>query len=233
MLLSHRLYLLLGLSLTLSFFGWGRRILFPFQIFTTWVHECWHALVAMVLGGESIKITLATDGSGLTHYKIPSGRLRQAVIASAGYLGASATGCFIFYLALNVGKPSELWNLHSMVITFCALIVFTLLFWIRNAFGFFSVLLLGGAIAALNYSPFNRYAQEVFLFLAIQTALNALFDIRTLLSLGSSSKIASDAHTMQKLFYLPHWFWAISWLTLSMFMMYYTLVKTGFINAIR
>jgi len=222
MTLSLRLELLLGLSLILSFFSWGRRVLFPFQIFTTWVHECCHAVVALLLGGDAISITISPDGSGLTHYKIPPGKFRQAMIASAGYLGSSAGGCLILTLAVSAEKPSQYWSTHSMVIALCSLIGLSLLFWIRNAFGFFSALLLGGALATLNYSPMNQYAREVLLFLSIQTALNALFDIRTLFDLGSSKKNTSDAHVMQKLFYLPHWFWAISWLSISLLLMFWT-----------
>jgi hypothetical protein len=223
MTLIQRLSLLLGLSLSLSFFTWGRRVLFPFQIFTTWIHECCHGMAALILGGNSIRITLSSDGGGLTHYKIPSGKLRHAVIASAGYLGASASGCFIFFMAVSAERPSHLLNTHWLVISLGTLIGLSLLFWIRNPFGFFSVLILGGALVALNYPPMNHYAQEILLFLSIQTALNSLFDIRTLFAIGVHQKGVSDAHIMQNLFYLPHWFWAISWLTISMFMMYLTI----------
>lgn len=220
--LIQRLILLLAISLLFSFFGWGRRVLFPFQVFTTWIHECWHALMAMLLGASSIKITLSADGAGVTHYKIAPSRLRQGMIASAGYLGASASGCFIFFLAMNLGKPAELWNAQAMIWVLCGMIGLSLLFWIRNAFGWVSVSVLMALIFALNDPHVHPYAQEVLLFLSIQTALNALFDIRKLLALGSSKKTASDAHTMQKLFYLPYWFWAIFWLTLSIGMMFFT-----------
>lgn len=225
MSLPHRIEILLGISLLLSFFSWGRKVLFPLQIFTTWIHECCHAMSAQVLGGQSIHITLAPDGSGLTHYKIPTGKLRQAIIASSGYLGSSLFGCIIFYLAITVEKPSQFWNLHSMVILLCSLIGLSIIFWIRNFFGMMSALVLGTAIASLNYAPMNQYAHEILLFIGIQTALNALFDIRVLLGLNSSKKHTSDAHTLQKLFYLPHWVWAISWLSVSLFMMYWTVTR--------
>ena len=215
---SERLVILLGLSLLLSFFSWGRRILFPFQIFTTWVHECCHALTALFLGGESIRITLSPDGSGLTQFKIPEGRLRNAIIASSGYLGASLSGCLIFYLAMN--------NAHFMIVFLCVLIGLSLLFWIRNFFGILSALLLGGVLYALNYSPMNHYVHEVLLFLSIQTALNALFDIRTLFGYQSKKSNSSDAHILQKLFFLPHWCWAFAWLSLSLLMMYWTIQRT-------
>jgi len=226
MSLSNRLEILLGLSFVLSFFSWGRRVLFPFQIFTTWVHECCHAAAALFLGGEAISITISPDGSGLTKYKIPKGNLRYGLIASAGYPGASMGGCLIFYLAVSTEKNSHYWNAHSMIIFLCSLITLSLLFWVRNLFGFISTLLLGLALAALNYAPMEHYSHEILLFLSIQTALNALFDIRTLFGFKSSKSTISDAHVLQKLFYLPHWCWAISWLGLSLFMMFWTVQHT-------
>jgi len=223
MTLNHRLEVLLGISLLLSFFTWGRKILFPFQIFTTWVHECCHALISAILGGDSITIAISPDGSGLTHFKIPKGKIRHGIIASAGYLGSSLIGCLIFILAVSAEKSPQYWNIHSMVILLSALIGLSLLFWVRNVFGFISLFLLALAIASLNYSPLNHYAHEIILFLAIQTALNALFDIRTLFSITPSKGKMSDAHTLEKLFYLPHWFWAICWLSLSHFMMFWTI----------
>ncbi len=223
--LTHRLEVLLSLSLVLSFFSWGKRILFPFQIFTTWVHECCHAVTALLLGGSAIKITIAPDGSGITHYKIPNGKIRQSIVASAGYLGASICGFLILLLTAQTERSNHFWNIHSMIFLFCGLIVFSLLFWIRNWFGFLSTLLLGGAIALLNYFPLNRYAHEALLFLGIQTALNALFDIRTLYGLGSGKGTTSDAHSLQRLFWLPHWFWSTLWLSMSVVIIYWTILK--------
>ena len=224
MTLRHRLELLLGLSLFLSFFSWGRRVLYPFQIFTTWIHECCHAITAALLGGEAISITLSSDGSGLTRYKITKGTLKHAIIASAGYLGASLSGCFIFFLAVSAEHSSRL-NIRSLVIFLCTAIVLSLAFWIRNAFGFFSLLVLAAALGALNFPPAHQYAHEVLLFLAVQAGLNALFDIRILFGLGSRGG-TSDAHTLQKLFYLPHYFWALAWLGLSISMMIWTIQQT-------
>jgi peptidase M50B-like protein len=48
--------------------------------------------------------------------------------------------------------------------------------------------------------------------LAIQVALNAVFDIRVLFLIG---RRASDAATMARLFFLPAWVWATIWMLTS------------------
>ncbi len=226
MALSLQLIALLSISLFLSFFDFGRKLLFPIQVFTTWIHECCHALSAALLGGQAIRITLAPDGSGLTHYRISRGRLKQALIASSGYLGASAFGCALFYFTVHTQRSPIYSSPRTLAIILSVLIGLSLVVWIRNAFGFLSTVLLAVALAGLTYPPFTQYLHSILLFLAIQTALNALFDIRTLFSLGSQAKATSDAHQMAKLFYFPHWCWSFCWLIMSAAMMAWTVQKS-------
>src|SRR4051812_38860923 len=88
-------------SFALSLVPGGQYVLYPFKLFTTWVHECSHAVSAVCLGGSVSRITLAPDTSGLTHYRLPPGRLRQGMVASAGYLGSSLTGCLLYFMAVS------------------------------------------------------------------------------------------------------------------------------------
>lgn len=212
---------LLALSIALSFASWGRRILFPFQIFTTWVHESFHALAATLLGGSKVRITIDPDGSGLTFYRIQRGRVREAVIASAGYLGASATGCLILRLTVHSDHSNAAWSAPSLALCLSGLVLLSILVWIRNGFGVVSALVLALGLGILFYLG-SRFAYPVLLFLGIQTALNALLDIRVLFALGASRGAKSDAHTMQKLLILPYWFWAFLWLALSLGMIFFT-----------
>ena len=91
--MTTRLWLALAVCLGLSLTPWGPLALYPFTLFTTWVHECSHALVAVLLGGRVASITIQPDTSGLTRSLVPAARLIQGAVASAGYLGASVVGC--------------------------------------------------------------------------------------------------------------------------------------------
>jgi hypothetical protein len=221
--LFGRLGIFLALSFLLSFFRIGKTLLFPFQIFTTWLHECCHAGTALLIGGKSIQVTLAPDGSGLTHFKMSSGKIRQALVAASGYMGASLWGCALFALTLHSEKSASSFTPHAIAIVIISLITLSLIFWVRNLFGFLSLAIFALILFGLCEYSYAAYTGSFLLFLAIQTALNALFDIRTLFSLGSSSKTTSDAHTLQKIFYLPYWLWAFAWLAFSLWMMWLTL----------
>ena len=214
--------MILSVCLILSLLPFGRRLLFPFQIFTTWVHECCHAFTALLLGASSIRITVSADGSGLTEYKIRQSKLKQATVASSGYLGASICGCILFYFSVRSTRVATAITADQMVCLLVALIGLSILFWVRNLFGLISLLLFGIALGSLHYTQAARYQETVLVFLSLQTALNALFDLKTLLGLSASKAGQSDAHTMQKLFVLPHWFWAMIWLGISVFLMLQT-----------
>ena len=103
-----------------------------------------------------------------------------------------------------------------------ACMLLSALVWIRGFFGLSVVAALGAGIIAIGRLGHTSYTEPFFAFLAIQTGLGALLDIRTLFSLDRAT--SSDARTMQSVFWLPAWFWALLWLVLSLGMAYETLI---------
>jgi hypothetical protein len=207
------------ITFTLSWFTWGNYILYPFKIFTTWVHECCHALMALMMGGTVKKIHLFPDSSGVTHFQLPSGKVRHCLVVSAGYLGSSGVGCLLYYLALRYSKSAP-----TTLLILGIFMLLSLVLWIRNTFGVISALIMALLFVFFGRTGSPYYSWCLLSFLSIQTSLNAFFDIRTLFSLNK--KIQSDAQVMQKLFYLPAWFWALLWLGISGEMTYLTLSRT-------
>jgi hypothetical protein len=199
----------LAVTLGLSLLPGGKYALYPFRLFSTWVHECCHAFTALLVGGSVNRIILSANTGGLTDYRIPAGRIRQGLVTSAGYLGSSAIGCLFYHLSLASHR-----NAHLLILAVGALMLLSLLFWIRNLFGALAVASLGTGMLALGWQGRPSYSEPLLAFLAIQTSLNALFDIRTLF--GLESDVRSDARTMQTLCWFPAWFWAALWLSLSL-----------------
>ncbi len=224
--MSSPLLVALGISFALSLLPWGKYLLYPFRLFTTWAHECSHALVAILCGGTVTKITLAPDTSGITYYQLPAGRIRKAWVASAGYLGSCALGCLIFHVAH--AYPARL---DQLLFGLGCLMLFSVLGWMRGSFGIFATLglaalLLGASMtrAGPGWAAFRHFFVP---WLAVQTALNSLFDLRVLFGLNSRTR--SDAQLMSKIFWLPSAFWACAWIGLSIGMMSLTLKIDGLI----
>jgi len=205
-----------AVCLAVSLTPWGALVLYPFTLFTTWVHECGHAVMAVLTGGSVSSITIAADTSGLTRSLMPASRAAQGLVASAGYLGSSLVGCLLM-AASRVEKRARpiLWSIGAFML-------FTLIVWIRNAFGAFVVLAWGTALLALSRKGTGRAPRFVLSVLAVQVALNAVYNIRVLFLVNGPS----DADTMARLFLAPAWFWASAWMVLSVFMLAWTLRVT-------
>jgi len=212
--MDNWLWLAAAVSLGLSLTPWGETALYPFKLFTTWVHECGHAVMTLLVGGRVSSITIEPDTSGLTRSLIPDGHLARALVASAGYLGASIVGCLLV-AATRVEKWTRpiLWSLGAFMLV-------TLVVWMRNLFGAGVVLAWGAVLVALARHGGSTALRFVLSLLAIQVALDALYDIRVLFLVQGRP---TDAETMARLFWLPAWVWAGIWMAASVAMFAWTL----------
>jgi hypothetical protein len=100
--------------------------------------------------------------------------------------------------------------------------LFTLLFWIRNLFGAAVVVAWAVTLLLLARRGLGRAAQFLVGLLAIQVALNAVYDIRVLYLVDGRS----DAVTMAQLFLFPAWMWATLWMAVAVAMLAWTLWVT-------
>jgi hypothetical protein len=66
------LWVAVAVSLVVSLTPWAQFLLYPFKLFTTWVHECGHALMTVLVGGRVTSITIEPDTSGRLR-RLPSG----------------------------------------------------------------------------------------------------------------------------------------------------------------
>jgi peptidase M50B-like protein len=207
----------IAVSLIASLTPWALPLLYPFKLFTTWVHECSHALMAVLVGGHVTAVTIEPDTSGRTHSLVPASRAAGALVVSAGYLGASLVGCFLM-AATRVERRAR-----AILYTVGACMLLTVVVWMRNVFG--AVVVLAWGMVLVTMARRRRMANALrFLLslLAVQVALNAVYDIRVLFLVDGPS----DAATMARLFLLPAWFWAAAWMAMSVAMLGWTLWKT-------
>jgi hypothetical protein len=206
-----------AVSLVVSLTPWAQFLLYPFKLFTTWVHECGHALMIALVGGRVTSITIQPDTSGITHSLVPVGRVAGGLVASSGYLGAAVVGCL-----LVAATRVEKWA-HVILLSLGAFMLLTLALWIRNLFGFAVVLAWGVALVTLARKGIASAPRFLLSLLAIQVALNSVYDIRVLFLID---RVQSDAATMARLFLLPSWVWATAWMLMSVAMLGATLWMT-------
>jgi Peptidase M50B-like len=204
--LDRWFWVAVAISLLVSLTPWAQFLLYPFKLFTTWVHESGHAVMTVLVGGRVTSMTIDPDTSGLTQSVVPVGRIGRGLVASSGYLGAAVVGSLLI-ASIRVQK----WA-HVILLSVAALMLLTLVFWVRNLFGAAIVLAWSLTLITLARKGVARALRFFLSLLAIQVALNAVYDIRTLFLIDRRQ---SDAETMARLFLLPSWVWATTWMLLS------------------
>jgi len=203
-------------SLIASLTPWALPLLYPFKLFTTWVHETSHALMTVLVGGRVTAVTIDPDTSGLTHGLVPASRVARGLVASAGYLGAALVGCLLM-AATRVERRAR-----TILYGVGAFMLLTVVVWMRNVFGVVVVLAWGLALVTMARRRMANALRFLLSLLAVQVALNSVYDIRVLFLVNGPS----DAATMARLFLLPAWFWAATWMLMSVAMLGWTLWST-------
>jgi hypothetical protein len=199
-----------AVTVALSFIPFASIVLYPIRLFVTFVHESSHALVAIVTGGSVSEIVIHPDASG---YTLTSGGY-EPLIATAGYLGATAFGAWLLALGRTPGH-ARFALLAAASIAGGATVLFVRPW--DNLFGFCwgIVIAVGLAIARKRLAP--AAAELLAMFLGVQCALNALLDLRTLIELSTRyGGEPTDAALMAQLTHVPSVAWAFSWSILAL-----------------
>jgi hypothetical protein len=196
---------------------YGRYALYPFMIFSTWVHEMCHGVAALLIGGGVDKLEVYPDGSGLCFTYRPDGALAQAWVACAGYLGTAVIGS-----ALLVFRRRPLAGRIGMTAIGGLMLLSTVLF-VRNLFGLLAVPLIAVGLGAAGVKLKEELSGWLYSFVAATCCLNAVTSIQVLFStnlvVNGAPAAGSDAHTVADALLLPYWFWASLWLVTSIVLM--------------
>jgi hypothetical protein len=224
----------MALALLASLLLWnlpfGGLLLYPFKLLATWLHELSHGLTMMITGAGFDRVLIYRDTSGLAyaHYRIDD--VGTAFIAAAGYMGTPVWGALL--LVVTPGARSARWALGALAALMAASAVFV----VGNEFGQIAVGAMAAvaAISALVLPP--RWRVATAHFVAAQSCINALLDIRVLLRpsqvVNGESTGVSDAHSMaMATFGSPDtwavWTWAILWLAWSLAVLYVAVRLSG------
>lgn len=194
----------------------GKYVLYPFALFSTWIHESCHGLAAILTGGRVEWLKVFPDGSGLALTATSGTRGAVAFVASAGYCGtAVAGGILLLFRRTRNGARIGTASLGLALLVSCGLIV-------RNAFGLAALILMGVVLLVCAWRLPSRLVGELYALVAAMCSLNAITSITVLFSV-QPFEIAgvvrqSDAQVMADQLWLPYWFWAALWILLAVLM---------------
>lgn len=218
-------------SVALWIVGWylpiAGYIVYPLQLFATFIHESSHALAAFVTGNSVMSLTVSPDTSGMVWSQ--SSGLSSLFISSAGYLGTTAFGTLLL-VWMRYGFSSRLALYISSGLIGVMTIVFGFLapFWnfLANVtFGSVVFTVLSGAVLTAGLFAIGKFAQPKWVnfslaFLAVQCLLNAFFSLKTLFVVSAIGGQSSDAANMAAATGIPALLWVGLWIAISVVMMF-------------
>lgn len=193
----------------------GSLALYPFALFVTLLHECSHAVAAVVTGGSVDSLQLDSNRAGQT---LIAGGI-QPIVASAGYVGASLAGAALLLAPLRQARR---------VLAVLTAVPLAALAFFHPADPFTAIwcAVFAAALAAAAWKLPERLAAFLQIFLGVEVGLNAFRDLMVLLFLSSAdSHMQTDATNMSHSLFLPPTFWAILWTVLSVVLLVGALYK--------
>ena len=220
---ANLLLIAAAISVVLWFIPFAEILTYPFRIFVTFIHEGGHAIAAVLTGNSVDSLSVAANASGET-YTTQGGLLSQMFVSSAGYVGSMAYGALLLILirrsitarAVLIGSAAIVFALTMIYGVFKPVISGGV--WSGIPFTLMAgTLLTVGLIAVAKFAS-ARVASFFVSFLAVQLVLNALLDLKTVFFLSSpfAPTVPTDAMNMANATGIPAIFWAASWITLSL-----------------
>jgi hypothetical protein len=221
-------------SLLLWNLPFGGLLLYPFKLFATWLHELSHGIAMTVTGAGFDMVVIYRDTSGLAYAKSSVGPVASAFIAAAGYMGTALWGAVLLLVTPHARAARyALAILAALLIASAITVVGSPK---DDAFGPWVVCAMGATVAVCAFALPARWRLLVAHFIAAQSCVNALLDIRVLLRpsqvVGGFSVGASDAHNMAAATFgttakWAVWTWAAAWLVWSLIVFYVTVRFSG------
>ena len=218
------------ISVVLWFIPYAEFLTYPFRIFVTFIHEGGHALAALLTGNSVASLSVATNASGET-YTTQGGLISQVLISSAGYLGSMAFGALLLVL-IRKAVAARIVLLCCGVLIFGLTMIYGLIkpiFWLQAWAGIPFTLLAGTAISVglvlIARFASARVATFFVSFLAVQSVLNALFDLKTVFFLSSpfGPTIPTDAVNMAHATGIPAILWTVIWIALALGILWFVM----------
>jgi hypothetical protein len=202
-------------------------IVYPLQLFATFVHEGSHVLASVLTGSQVMSLTVSPDTSGVV-WSAANGWLASLFISSAGYLGTTAFGTLLL-VWMRYGFSSKIGLYFASGFIGLMTLVFGLIFPVLNVFSanvtfgsviftVFSGAILTAALFAIARYASLKWANFAFAFLGVQCLLNAFFSLKDLFLISATTDAHSDAVNMANATGIPSIMWVFIWIGVSVLM---------------
>ncbi|MBK6589678.1 MAG: M50 family metallopeptidase [Acidobacteria bacterium] len=219
-----------AISVGLWMIGWYLPIVgyivYPIQLFATFVHESSHAMAALITGNSVMSLTVSPDTSGMVWSQ--SSGFSSLFISSAGYVGTTLFGTLLLvWMRFGLKSRLALYLCSGLIAVMTVVFGFIAPFWnfLANVtFGSMVFTVFSGAILTAGLFAVAKFATDKWVnfslaFLAVQCLLNSFFSLKTLFVISATSDASSDAANMAAATGIPAVLWVLLWIAISVVMM--------------
>ena len=190
------------ISIVIGLVPYARTIIYPFALFATWAHEMGHGIGGLITGNDFVDLELYRSLGGQARIAGADG-FEQVIVSSLGLIGPALLGAIVMVAGSRERTAPFVLAALSVVV------VLSTLLWVRNLFGFVSMLAIGAVLGlAARYAPPTARIILTQL-LAIQLALSA-WSTRDYLFIKGFERNGfqnSDTQNIAEELFLPYWFW--------------------------
>ncbi|MCR6110791.1 M50 family metallopeptidase [Bacillus sp. A301a_S52] len=177
-----------------------------FKLFNTMIHETGHAVAAILTGGRvsSISLFANTGGLAITRHRSTFGRFLTLL---AGYPFASLFSVlFLYALGQNWIMPS--------VLTLTAILVYNLIFWVRNLTGWVWIVSVLSVLYFLYANNYLQWLEWLLTIIGIMLLTQAFLSTWVLFTLTLNEKNETgDAGLLEELTKIASIIWSTLFLT--------------------
>lgn len=192
---------------------WLHWLVYPFRVFSTFVHELGHGYAALLTGGDFVRFVVRPDLSGAAW---SHGGVRL-IVASAGYVGSAVAGGVLILLHQR-GLSAR-----TLLLGLGALLGLSCLLFIGNLFGALTGLGLSALLLLAGWRLGESWRDALLAILSLQLVLDGYNSLFTVLQISAGTGCQTDAHTMAQITYIPAPLWALIWIGFSSFVLWHSL----------
>lgn len=208
---------------------WNTVIMKPLKLFTVFLHELGHTLMAAVFGYgiKGLRINLDESGYALT---LPKNEFSAFLIANGGYLGSIL---FALLILLLKRTPFKKFLLGTAAI----LLLGVSIAYGKSAFTIIYAAIFAGFVLILYMLHNDRLNDWIIDILGIASAAYAVYDTfvdTILLQLNlrlhiiqgwKTAQPMTDAVQLEQMTHIPAMLWGLIWLLIAVAAMYAVIVK--------
>lgn len=207
---------------------WNTILIKPLKVFTVFLHELGHALMAAIFGYGITGINVFFNESGYTLTR-SKGWFSSVMIANGGYLGSVLFALLILYIKRTSLKKYELGSIAilflAISVKFSGVITYTFLFSMLFAITVIILYMFQNekltdwvidilGISSVAYAIYDTFVDTILLQLNLKLHL-----------IGAWRGPVTDAMRLQQLTYIPAVIWGILWMAAAIFIVFSALMK--------